>query len=65
MHSFKLPCSCCGIEVTPLAYWVPYQNGLGQHLRADCPQCGRYLKFLPQIEPYLSMGSAESAGGAA
>lgn len=41
-----LTCTRCNTTVTPLV--LPS----GPHLRADCPNCGRYLCFVPKRAPW-------------
>lgn len=45
----QLTCHRCCKTVIPVVYPV------SPHLRADCPECGRYIKFVPQCEPWLSL----------
>ena len=33
------------------AYVVPIFSESGPHIRADCPSCGRYIKFVRQNLP--------------
>jgi phage FluMu protein Com len=40
-------CERCCADVRPLLAWR------GTHLRADCPRCGRYVKFVPQGAPWV------------
>lgn len=42
-----LPCKYdCG-AVLPMLSWQEASNGV-VHLRADCPSCKRWIKYLPQ-----------------
>ena len=43
----RLSCSVCQKSVIPLVY------PSGPHLRADCPDCRRYLCFVPRRAPWL------------
>jgi uncharacterized Zn finger protein len=43
-----LECPACGFG-QPLVY------ERGPHLRADCRQCGRYLKFVPGTREWLNV----------
>ena len=43
----RLTCVRCQKSVIPLIY------PSGPHLRADCPNCYRYLCFVPRCDPWL------------
>ena len=43
----RLTCSRCQKSVIPLILLS------GPHLRADCPNCRRYLCFVPKCAPWL------------
>lgn len=43
----RLPCVRCRTEVAPVL------STSGPHLRADCPRCCRYLKFVPRTPAWL------------
>lgn len=49
VYANRLPCPNCRELVAPKVY------SSGPHLRADCPGCGRYLKFVPKREPWLTL----------
>lgn len=53
MSDTYLTCAACA-EVRPRLTWQAKAGG-GYHLRADCPRCGRYIKFVPQVEPWVEM----------
>lgn len=40
-------CKACKEEVEPFTSEQVFGNGV-MHIRADCPICGGYLKYLPQ-----------------
>lgn len=43
----RIDCSHgCGL-VLPMLSWQEFSNGT-VHLRAECPSCKRYIKYLPQ-----------------
>lgn len=42
----QIYCQRCGFGVTPKL------SERGPHIRADCSQCGRYLKFVKQIKDH-------------
>lgn len=46
--SVVLECAQCG-------FGVPHVYERGPHIRADCAQCGRYLKFVPRSEEWLAL----------
>lgn len=49
--SEELICRSCGIVTTePKIEQIPLHAG-GFHLKASCPDCGAYLKFLPHGGP--------------
>ena len=41
----RLRCNQCDELVAPVF------SESGKHIRADCPDCGRYIKFVRQILP--------------
>ena len=43
-----LRCNHCEKDVYSRPYEVPFKNGQGFHLRADCPECGKFIKFVAQ-----------------
>jgi hypothetical protein len=56
-------CTRCGCDA-PRYRWQHMCDGR-RHLRAECSACGRFIKFVPQIEPYLALAnSAADQGGA-
>lgn len=44
----NLTCRACARAVTPALTWAPHATGGGRHIRADCPACGRFIKFMSQ-----------------
>lgn len=54
----KIICNHCGSDKMKYS-WQQMKNG-GKHLRVDCAECGRYVKFAPQIEPYISLVNQKS-----
>lgn len=44
----RLRCPTCGNHVVPVLFWN------SAHLQANCPPCNRYIKHVPQVEPWLS-----------
>jgi hypothetical protein len=56
-------CPTCGPEG---GYTCAWQNDiLGRpHVKATCGRCGRFLKFVPCVEPFTSMAEADAAGAA-
>ena len=52
-NDIKIMCVSCGHNVEPVVYES------GQHLRADCPVCGRYIKFLNKKEKGKDMAELE------
>jgi hypothetical protein len=40
-------CSNCGIDVNPVL------QRRGQHIRGDCPRCGKFMRFLKQRDADL------------
>ena len=40
-------CANCGIDVDPVL------QQRGQHIRGDCPRCGKFLRFLKQRDADL------------
>ena len=51
-----LDCPGCCRTVTPALSWRPLQCGRW-HLEARCstPHCRRWLRWVPQVEPWISM----------
>lgn len=47
--SASLHCRRCSAEVKPVLY------RRGPHLRADCPLCRGYLKFVPKVAPWTQL----------
>lgn len=48
-HSeMKLDCPKCNKEVLVNLKTIPFKNGKGQHVKALCTLCGRYIKFISQ-----------------
>ena len=44
----RLHCTYCEKDITAVVTKAYFKNGQGFHLRADCPDCGKFLRFLPQ-----------------
>lgn len=44
----QIECHTCSKKVNPVVKVVPFKNGNGYHHRADCPVCGKFIKFLKQ-----------------
>lgn len=42
-----LKCGYCFTTNVPMLSWQEFSNGT-VHLRAECPECKRYIKYLPQ-----------------
>lgn len=54
MLSNKLKCHMCFDRIdTPRVDWKQFSNG-SIHIEARCPQ-GHFLKWVPQVEPWISM----------
>jgi hypothetical protein len=56
MQSSQSPvvdCRNCG-PVAPRLYWKPFAGGL-YHLGAECPECGRWVKWLNQSPQWLEL----------
>lgn len=49
-------CARCHADVVP-SLWTS-----GPHLRADCPLCDRYVKFVQQDAGWVAQKTAQSAG---
>src|SRR5262245_20678170 len=47
-------CTRCGGE--PLYLWQQMCDGR-KHLRVECNACGRFLKFAPQVEPFVGFAN--------
>ena len=58
----QLDCYACG-PVVPRIFVQIMINGT-HHLRAECPGCGRYIKFVAHVEPWLSMVEERPEQGA-
>ena len=43
-----LSCNHCRKEVAAVITKKEFKNGSGFHLRADCPDCGKFIKFVAQ-----------------
>ena len=44
-----LTCSACSfLSDKPYVSVAPHRSGTGYHIRASCPACGAYIKFLPK-----------------
>ncbi len=52
-----LMCSACGVDVAPRVSWQQIAGGR-RHIRAECPRCGGYLKFLPQTPENVALADA-------
>ncbi len=52
----KIKCNRCQKDVEPIL------SASGKHLRADCPDCGKYIKFLPQMDIDHEMPFGEYKG---
>lgn len=48
-----LRCEGCAVDVVPLGYVS------GPHLRADCPTCKRYLRFVPKSSLWAGLIAPE------
>lgn len=49
-----IACGRCQRDVEPVLTWHPTSNGR-VHLRATCPRCKRWIAWLPQTQPWLSL----------
>ncbi|MCC6315941.1 MAG: hypothetical protein IT337_18230 [Thermomicrobiales bacterium] len=52
-------CRACG-PVAPAVRWQTASNG-ARHLRADCPRCGRWVKFLAQTPAWTRLADEGAA----
>ncbi len=50
----EMVCCRCGSEERPLLAWQACSApSTLVHLRANCAACGRFIKFVPQFEPFI------------
>lgn len=54
-----VPCIRCG-GTKPHYGWQQMRNGR-RHLRVECGGCGRFLKFVPQVEPFLTLANGTAS----
>jgi hypothetical protein len=47
------PCPRCERDVSPRLAWRVFRDG-STHLEARCTRCGGWLRWLPQVEPWLT-----------
>lgn len=53
-----ISCPKCGKSGRELIYyWKPIGNDK-KHLGVNCPECERWVKWAPQVEPYVSWANA-------
>lgn len=58
-----IQCARYGKPEKGLKYsWQTISDGR-QQLRVDCPDCHRFVKYAPQVEPYTSMVGNGAKGG--
>jgi hypothetical protein len=55
----QIPACPCGCD-RPRFRWAPMRDGR-RHLRAECSECGRFIKFVPQIWPFLALVEEEAS----
>ncbi len=48
------------LECPEHGFGVPRVADTGLHLKATCPTCGRYLKFVPRKAEWLALSKARS-----
>lgn len=58
-RSGTVDCRACG-TVVPAVRWQTASNGV-RHLRADCSQCGRWVKFLAQTTGWRRLAGEGAA----
>lgn len=51
----------CG-EVTPVFRWQTFVTGK-THLRADCPRCGKFIRYVEQTRERVAMSSPTPSEG--
>jgi hypothetical protein len=50
VHSLPLiGCKGCGVDVQPVVFWNK------MHLQGNCPRCGKYVKNLSQVTPWIEL----------
>jgi transcription elongation factor Elf1 len=49
----RLYCPTCGNDVVPVVY------RRGPHIRADCGNCGEFIKFVAKGSPWAELAVAE------
>lgn len=49
----RFMCSGCQTPVAPKVRWA------GMHLQGSCPNCGRWLRWLTQEQPWLDLAEPE------
>ncbi len=59
----RLDCPMCG-PVTPALRWHTWPAGVAD-LAADCPICGRWMRWVQQVEPWITLVERQEREGAA
>jgi len=49
----RIVCGYCQYEGIPFLRWQTFRNGK-RHLRAECPECGRYIRWQRQTPANLA-----------
>lgn len=49
-----LQCRQCLHKGEPFLSWQEFANAT-IHLRAECRECGAYIQYVPQIEPWIDV----------
>jgi endogenous inhibitor of DNA gyrase (YacG/DUF329 family) len=53
-NTLELECTRCGKVVDAKITWQPFSvKSAGGHLRADCPECGKFIKFISQHRMFV------------
>jgi len=53
-----IECPSCGEKEEELRYsWQVFSNGK-KHIRVECKNCMRFIRYAPQVEPYVSLAGA-------
>jgi hypothetical protein len=59
LAAITLRCLRCDITAVPRLTWRPTTDPKIVHLKATCPTCASYLKFVPQHPEWLALLAAQ------